>query len=508
MTSVARRWVSGSLAAWARVAINVVLQIAAVPVFLSHWSPAELGVWLVITSLTPYLNAVDLGHQNFMAFEFLRISDDAEVARLFVSSLAAGAVIGLLATLAAIGLALSGALGALIGSHDPTLVQQAGLIIVVQAVVWMLFGSMGGLLGRVVVRFGHYPRTAWWGVAYVVVTGVAPLIAVSLGGDLLTAGLSLSAAIVAVNIPLLLDYRRLWLAQGAARNRPDPAMAFRNAVKSLGLTAQDLLLQVRQQGVRLVLAPLVGVTQMTAFATHRTGANVALQGLTTITGPFEPEFLRFLRSRDQERVDTALSVGWIIVTGAVAPALMAAQFVMPPVFEAWTRGKIEFDHLLFALLSCGVAVFAYAQTATTVVRGNNLIRIQIWVSGTTAAVTLLGLVLTAPAYGLRGAAATLLLAEILACVIYQIVAARWMHSAGLRWPSALARIGAIACMNCGVVLILAGAAPDLSLWILAVGLAVHMAICFAFYRALPRLAHERLGDIAGRAGALLRRRPA
>lgn len=490
--SVTRRWVWGSLANWARIGAGTLVQIASVPIFLSYWSPAEYGVWLVIISLTPYLTAIDLGHQNYLTYEFIKAKDNDQLARLFSSSLVAGAVMGVLAILATLVLIWTGAITGLLGHASPGLAVQAETVLVVQGVVWLIAGSCGGLLGRAIVRLGHYPRTAWWGVASTVVTGVAPLIGVALGGHILTAGLWLVGATLAINVPLLADFVRVWRRDGARFSRPDLGLAARNAFMSLGVTGRDVLNQVRQQGIRLILAPVVGVTQMTTFSTTRTGANVALQGLSSIMGPFEPELLTFLRNRDQLRVEVALSVTWALVVYLIAPGLVAAQIVMPWVFEAWTRGRITFDPFLFAILSASVAVFAYAQTAATIVRGNNMVRNQLVISIVTAIVTLAGLYLMVKPLGLRGAGLALLLAELCSCAIYQIMAADWMNRNDLNWPSKLARLAALATLSCIVAILFAGWFPRAAIPIAAAFIVLHTAVGVLVYRSLPAMARDRI----------------
>ena len=499
--SVTRRWVLGSLANWARIGVGTIVQLASVPIFLTYWTPAEYGVWLVITSLTPYLTSIDLGHQNYLAYEFIKAKDNEKLAKLFTSSLVAGVFMGVLSVFVTACLVWTGAISGLLGHISPTLAKQAGIVLIAQSVVWVITGSCGGLLIRAIVRLGHYPRTAWWGVFSTVVTGAAPLIGVALHGDLLSAGLWLVGATLLVNIPLLTDFMRVWLRDGASFPAPDLKLAVRNAFMSLGVTGRDFLNQLRQQGIRLILAPVVGIAQMTAFSTTRTGANVALQGLNSIMGPFEPELLGFLRNRDQLRVETALSVTWALVVYLIAPGLVAAQIAMPWLFEAWTRGRIVLDPFLFAILSASVAVFAYAQTAATIVRGNNMVRVQLIISIVTAAVTLLGLYLMVKPFGLRGAGLALLLAEICSCVIYQAVAADWMNKNDLKWPASLARVAALGTLSSIAAILLAGWFPQNAIAITLAFLLLHAIVSVAVFRAMPRMARDRISKPFGRIAA-------
>ena len=80
---------------------------------------------------------------------------------------------------------------------------------------------------------------------------------------------------------------------------------------------------------------------------------------------------------------------------------------------AWTRGKVQFDPVLFALFSAGVLLFAFAQPTISVLQSLNRVTPQVVVSvvATTAALT--GTLIFAPAMGVRGAAGSLLAGEFL-----------------------------------------------------------------------------------------------
>ena len=119
----------------------------------------------------------------------------------------------------------------------------------------------------------------------------------------------------------------------------------------------------------------------------------------------------------------------------MAPGVVILQLVMEPFFVFWTQGKITFDPFLFATLSVGVLVYAVIQPAMAVVIGNNLTKLQLWLSGIAAITVFVVLILSVPIIGNLGAAIALLLAEIVAAVGYKIHAKRWLRQNQLAWPS-------------------------------------------------------------------------
>ena len=86
------------------------------------------------------------------------------------------------------------------------------------------------------------------------------------------------------------------------------------------------------------------------------------------------------------------------------------------------------------MLSLGVLFYALAQPAIAVIQGNNIVRIQLYISIIIALITLIGLFKLVPVYGIRGAAATLLLAELINIVSYLIIALRWLRENHMHWP--------------------------------------------------------------------------
>ncbi|MEO8012898.1 MAG: polysaccharide biosynthesis C-terminal domain-containing protein, partial [Polaromonas sp.] len=213
------------------------------------------------------------------------------------------------------------------------------------------------------------------------------------------------------------------------------AKGFSRFFASLALGVQSGLEILRQQGVRFILLPLSGMTQMIAFSTMRTGANLALQGVGTITGPLMPELMAFLGNRDQPRTESAFSVIWLMLCVVLVPAVLVLQYVAPVLFPMWTQGKIEFDPVLFALLSLAVLVYALAQPAIAVVTGNNLVREQVLISTIATFITVAGIYLLVPLTGVRGAALALLLGESISLFFYVQSARKWLSGVGMRWPT-------------------------------------------------------------------------
>ncbi|RZK43443.1 MAG: hypothetical protein EOO61_04985 [Hymenobacter sp.] len=456
---------------------------------------------------------LDFGHQEYLAYEFLRLSrtEPTRLSQYLWSGVSVGLLLSLLQIGIILGLVMTGMLPALLGKSDhavdPQLARAAGIVLLLQSVVWLLVTSASGLFFRVLAPYGYFPRMAWWMLADSIVASAAPVTAVVLGANLLTAGSVAAAAGLALGVPRYLDLWRLLRREGVSFERPNMRLGGRNFLNSLAISGKNVLENARQQGARLLLSPLAGAAGLTAFSTMRTGTNVALQGLNTVVNPLMPELMRFLHQREQSRSEAAFGIIWFVLIAALSPAMLVLQAFVEPLYAIWTRNKIPFDATLFAMLSLSVLVFAAAQPAIAVVKGNNLLRAQLLLSALAALLVVSGIAVLVPTQGLRGAGLALLLAEVAALLGYQRVARRWLNQNGLRWPghhyrAALLSIGLVAV---GMTLLIAW--PSAKWLVLPGALCLLIANVWYYWRLLPELATNQAYQVLGRVPGLRRLYP-
>ena len=184
----------------------------------------------------------------------------------------------------------------------------------------------------------------------------------------------------------------------------------------------------------MIVAPLVGPAGLVLFMTSRTIANVLAAGLATITIPLTPELARYLNLRDAAKTASVMTVVWLVLVGVLAPGAVAASFFIEPVFATWTRGRIPFDAVLFALFSIGVLLLAFSQPAIAVLHCLNRVKLQLIISGLATTVALTATFIAAPLLGVRGAAGSLLAAELIVAVSSVVALRRTFRSLGMPWP--------------------------------------------------------------------------
>jgi O-antigen/teichoic acid export membrane protein len=497
------RFLSASAAAWVRIVLTVLTQVLLVPVFLTHWSVEQYGCWLIIQTIVSLSSMLSTSHQNFVGYEFLKVGDKQpeKMRLLFYSAFPYAMLIALLELLVVAGLIYFGFIQT---TFDPDRKLESGLLhqafwsLIIYSAAWLVNSSVGGLASRAVAPYGYFPRMMWWSTILAVVTAVVSGIAVALGADLLETVIVITITTLVVSFPVNLDMWRMFRRHHLHPVRPDWRLGGRNVGRSLAIALSAVLDISRQQGVRIFLGAIIGVTEMTAFSTMRTMSNLSLQGIGTITNPIMPEIMKFLRERDSERTNATVGFVWFFAVILLSPLMIAFQWIMPFVFHAWTRGKIAFNPVLFGLFSIALLLFSLARPPVAVLQGNNLLRVQLLMSIAVSVVAVGGILIFTAPFGVVGAAASLLLAELLGTVIAVWSARQWLERSGIGFPWSLFTVALASIVLASVTIALMAYLPGATLPIFAASIVVNAVLAIAFTRRLPPLALQKMRGLLAR----------
>ncbi|MCE7071023.1 hypothetical protein LZG74_11960 [Dyadobacter sp. CY327] len=437
--STAKRLISGTVASWASILVTMLTQVALVPIFLTYWDIKTYGIWIAIQALVNVLSTLDRGHNDFLEYEFLKLGPEhrPKIAFNLWSGIRIAAIVSFIELLLVYLLSMHIDMNFLFGedsSDSLNLRSEIGWAIVIQWIGWSLTNLLG-LFFRALSAFGYYPRMGWWNVLLAMVTSFIPVLFVINGANLLQASAGAIGGVVVLLGFQLADILRLLRKEGIASGDYSFKQGFQNFGVSMTLSGRYFLDNFKQQGVRLLMAPLTGAAGVAAFSTIRTVANVTQQGLLTVTHPLLPELMRFLREKNQQKMEVSFGTVWFVLIGLLAPGVLILQCIAPALFSVWTKGQIEFDPILLAALSTGVLFFALAQPAMAVTVGNNLLKVQILISFISSLVVVGGILLLVPYLHILGAGIALLMAEIVAAIGFLHYAKIWLKENGLIWPA-------------------------------------------------------------------------
>jgi O-antigen/teichoic acid export membrane protein len=500
--SIAVRLISGSAAAWTRIIITMISQVVLVPIYLTYWSPETYGVWIAIQSLVSMLTLLDLGHHMYVGFELFRFArtDMVTFCKYLWSAILVGLVVAAFEMLVIFALIHFAVVPFLLGeskSMDAALVSESDGVLLLVGINWFATSALTGFIVRALEAFGYHARLSWLGVVHLILANSLPAIAVVLGASFLEAGIVMTAGVIIFYLPIYYDMYRLMKREGIMHIKPSWRIGFRNFVRSLGLTGKLILENLRQQGVRLVLAPISGAVALAAFSTMRTGANVALQGLNSITNPLMPDLMRFLHERDQDRSEAGFSTIWVVLIVLISPAVIVLQALAAPLFQIWTHDRIQFDPLLFSMLSLSVLIFAVAQPAVAVVMGNNLMRPQLILTSVSATIVVALVVVLVPVMGLVGAGIAIVASEIAAAVGYVITARSWLRSNDLLWPGNSFTKATTSVAIAAAAMILISLLPRFTYLIAFVGVIMCMLNFISYWRTLPGGVRFKFRQVVG-----------
>ncbi len=493
LQSSVARILSASVASWFRISVTVVAQLALVPLYLASWDTEVYGAWLLLQSVVAIAVAIDCSHRDYVGYECLRLGESkrSEITQIIFSALPFALLIALCIFLAVWWLSHAEFISDWL-TNDSQLIGQwrSGLLLL--AATCLLIGGLGGLLVRWLTPFGYTPQMEWWGVFYAVATTAVPAIAVVYGANIWQTAVALCLAYLVYYALFFLAMARIVRSQNLSPVAPNYIEGAARVVQSVWITAKYVAEMARQHGSRILLVPLASTADMAAFSTMRTGANFALQGLSTVANPVLPELMRFLAARDQQRMESAFAVVWLVLCAGLAPAVLVVQYLAPSLFPIWTQNKIAFDPLLFSMLSLGILLLALAQPAAAILQGNNVVRPQLTISILAALVALGGMVLGVPIFGVMGAAFALLVAELVSLVANVWVASQVLKQSGLGWPWRSFRAVAASVLAAAIGLATLVYSPTTNAFaVLVVALGFQAIAVFIYWRHLPDVARAR-----------------
>jgi Polysaccharide biosynthesis C-terminal domain len=189
---------------------------------------------------------------------------------------------------------------------------------------------------------------------------------------------------------------------------------------------------------------------------------------------------------------------WFLTVVLVAPVLIVFQWLMPTIFHIWTRGKMPFNPVLFGLFSITLLVFSVARPSVAVLQGNNLLKVQLWISIIVSTIAVGGIALLTAAFGVSGAASALLLAELVGTVLSISFASKWLTENRIGFPW---RLFAVTLISIGVATVAIFSmiyAPRAVPLILVVSVSFSCLVAIAFIRQLPAVALLRVRALVSR----------
>jgi O-antigen/teichoic acid export membrane protein len=482
---------SASLANWVGIGVTLLTQIIFVPVYLSHWSSETYGVWLLLLAFLSFAGLIQGAHRDFIYHESLKLGKQ-HIDKVSLQLSSALPIVVLTSLIVFIAVYIQFEFSIIDSSFGLTnaLRQDFLFSAMILALVLLVSGNYYGFLLGPIILLGYYPFITWLKVGMAFVTSIAPISIIVFGGGLIDAVTGLAVTTFFVNLMAIYLVLNLYKKENIKFSRPNLKLGFNQFANSSWMLARLVSDTFRQVGIRFLIIPFVGASAVTQFATNRTVANVAQQGMSSLTGPILPELMRYVHEKKQLEIQASLALLWLMLCFLIAPGFIFLQLFIEPLFEIWTVGAIEFHPMLFGILSSSVLMMILAQPAESILRGNNLYKVQLAISLIALAILILTIYLFYQTLGLLSAGLGLLVAEAVVMSLSVWKAQSWMMNEQLIWPWQYFLLSFLSVVLTVICLLLI--AYELISTILVVFiLLLQLTIAIRFWQLLPSLAKEK-----------------
>lgn len=326
-------------------AINILTQLASLPLFLTVWDPATYGGWLILTAMPAYLTMSDGGLVTAAANEIsiaYTKNDWTLTNRVFQSTFAFVSIV--CASILAV------AWIAIFCFDIPGIESQDKRIALICLATGILIAQFNGLAETIFraagnhalgIFLGNTARLIEWSgwiiglFIFKTFAGVAATgLAFRAAGFLITLALS-------IRLKSGIHWGFAFARKQQIRALISPAASFMSFTLSNALSIQ---------GVTLLVGHLLGPTSVTIFNTYRTISRVALLITSTLGNSVWAEFSRLYANGGMELVKPLFQRASRISIGASIGLSAILMFTSPILLKYWSRNHIEFTPVLMALM--------------------------------------------------------------------------------------------------------------------------------------------------------------
>jgi len=407
-----RRLLLGFAINWIGKLASTIIQLIQVPVFLHFWSTPLYVEWMIVNSIPAYLSFSFFFFKQKTAYEMTMMvarNDRDGALRVFQSCW--WLIILICATTVVL---LSGALYYLPAARllRVTHISESDTKwIIFYLGLAVLFGQLEQLLQSAYRCIGRYPYGTALKTSASFIAFASMIIAVVLGsGARITALVYASVNIAATLFFCILVRRDIpWIHYGW--RQASIAEIRKLAPLAIAFMGFPLGNALSLQGTLLAVGYALGPVAVVVFGTARTVSRVALQMVQMVNSTFEPEMSIAFGAGNYDLTRTLLRRACQLAL-AVAVIIVIVMMTFGPWFLThWTSGHVPPSRTLLSILLLVVVFYALWSTSATLMTSTNQHQrlATYYILGTS--LTCVVCYFFARAYGLYGAAASLLISE-------------------------------------------------------------------------------------------------
>jgi O-antigen/teichoic acid export membrane protein len=411
---IKRRLALGFASNWVSKLASTITQLVQVPLFFHFWAASVYGNWLIVSAIPTYLTFSSIGFGNVASNEMtmLNSAGDREGALgvfqscwWLISIICAAVGMLLVLVLYLVPAASLLNIHAISESDTKWIIVYLGLSV--------LLGQLEQLMSAAYTCVARYAFGSFLKSVISLAAFCASMVPIVLGYGPRTMALVYAVASALGTLTLCLFVRKdiPWIEFGwkharfsEIRRLASPAFAFMGFPIGIALNLQGTLIAV---GYAL------GPVDVAIFASARTVSRVALQMVQMVNATFWPELSLAYGAKDVALTRTlhrrACQLALVIAVFVVAGMMTVGPYFL----HHWTGGHVPPSRPLLAILLLVVVLYSLWSTSSTLAAATNQHqRLAAWYIVATG-VTVLFTYLLAVRYGLYGAAASLIISEVI-----------------------------------------------------------------------------------------------
>jgi O-antigen/teichoic acid export membrane protein len=411
---IKRRLALGFASNWVSKLASTITQLVQVPLFFHFWAASVYGNWLIVSAIPTYLTFSSIGFGNVASNEMtmLNSAGDREGALgvfqscwWLISIICAAVGMLLVLVLYLVPAASLLNIHAISESDTKWIIVYLGLSV--------LLGQLEQLMSAAYTCVARYAFGSFLKSVISLAAFCASMVPIVLGYGPRTMALvyAITSALGTLTLVLFVRKDIPWIEFGwkharfsEIRRLASPAFAFMGFPIGIALNLQGTLIAV---GYAL------GPVDVAIFASARTVSRVALQMVQMVNATFWPELSLAYGAKDVALTRTlhrrACQLALVIAVFVVAGMMTVGPYFL----HHWTGGHVPPSRPLLAILLLVVVLYSLWSTSSTLAAATNQHqRLAAWYIVATG-VTVLFTYLLAVRYGLYGAAASLIISEVI-----------------------------------------------------------------------------------------------
>ena len=411
-----RRITHGTLANILAQVLNVLGQVALVPVFLQLWGNQLYGEWLTLSAAGTYLSMLDFGMNSYLVNRLTQ-SNARGVRHQYTEILHSGLLLSLVMSTVAV------MLGILVVAFSPlerwfrlaAMNHSTAVLVTIFLGAQVAYAIPCGVLAGVYRSVNEYPRGQMVVNTRVCVGLLLTALIVASGQGPVVVATAQLMTLVVTSVYIWWDLRRrhpeLQLGLGQASFR----LAISFIPPSSAFLISQLAMALTAQGSIVLIGTLFGPSMVVVFVTLRTLTNLSRQGIAALQHAVWPEFTTLdAQERRESLRNLHLLTAKLVILFAVCAAVFL-HFMGESIVIIWTGKRVAYQaQLMTAFLLLGFSQAQWSTSSIFLVACNQLKGVVACVISSSAAGLGLGYML-AQRFGMPGFIYGLLIPDLLVC---------------------------------------------------------------------------------------------